>query len=586
MLTLQRILAEAAESEANAPDLSHIHDGHRLLFFASAMHWISYSLLIATVLAKRGCKIDFVWCPVYEHDNQDPLNVFSWLAKEGLPILGTGGHGNIRFLRMEDQPLTDLPVGRDGDEFRRIIEQQSIEDTVNLAREVQYDLGGRHKSLYRRRKHLNQVALGTMRTIFAENEYDSVLIPNGKVFECGIAFQLARHLNIPTCTIESIFGLVDEQLLVKWNRSTLYWDMEAVKDVWEEDAPHTLTPDRRARVQQMRERLNEPTDPQNHQMSRMGTTERMVRDLDLDHGKPVAIIFPSLGHEKHFRLEHFVFDNHVQWLNETLDYLANRDDIILVIRCHPFPIDSKKDPHNHAVSQEIGDAIVARKYGKSLPRNFRLIPATDPTNTTDLMHACDFGIAYNSTCALEMATLGKNAVSCTSIHYQGKGFTEHPIGRNAYFECLEELIADPKRRKLSERQVELALSFMDVYFSKWPYPFPWSIRRGGFLYKHFPQQRLYTLASSISRFTDTFDFLVSQEPVSEEKKRQEIDAYIELARELASRGDKTGASQILGPLESIDLSELAQRYPSAARRIEDFIPTVPMLVGDKTRLFA
>ena len=158
------------------PDLSFIHDGKKVLVIGFTPQWISYMSLVSVILAHRGCKIDFLWTPNFEHDNADALDTAVQMYKFYYPTFDKVTDPRFNPISLKDVPLKPLSI----DQLTEV-EEQAQQDTIHIAREVRIDINGVHKKLYRRRLHLLQEFGGAVETLLTENTYDSVLIPNGQI---------------------------------------------------------------------------------------------------------------------------------------------------------------------------------------------------------------------------------------------------------------------------------------------------------------------------------------------------------------------------------------------------------------------
>ena len=57
-------------------------------------------------------------------------------------------------------------------------------------------------------------------------------------------------------------------------------------------------------------------------------------------------------------------------------------------------------------------------------------------------------------------------------HYGGRGFTREPGSRDAHFELIERILNDPEETKITEREIELAWCYGDIYWNQIPQPYP------------------------------------------------------------------------------------------------------------------
>jgi hypothetical protein len=508
------------------------------------------------VLVHRGCKIDLLWTPRYEHDNADQLENAVNMYQKFLPPFSKIEDDRFRPISVHDVPMKTLSSELTGE-----IEKQAIRDTVHTTQDVRIDIEGRHRNIYRHHLHVLQQFAGVLETMFEENKYDTVLIPNGVLFECGITRRVGLHHNVPVCSLDSFRGVNEFQICSSWTQPALDWDTAIVEDAWKADEPHISTPEVKANVQKMWSISDNPDDNiYSQQFVKSDQIDSIRSLLCLDDAKPIVLILPSLGHEKHFRVKHYGFRDHVEWFEEIVEHLTTRDDCTVVIRSHPYPINAKTDPLNIGASNEHAEPILDRMFEK-LPPHFRLVKAKDDVNTYDLLSMADIILTYHSTMALEAAIIGKPSVLCSNIHYAEKGFTYDANTKDAYINTIDELICNPAKGRLTERQIELAECYANVWYFKWPKPFPWNIQRPNFRYYDYPLERVLSLEMILSPFMESFDQLVSPERPSDTTRSKEVELYIETAREHQSKGDIELCQRLLGHLELVNLSDLKIRWP-------------------------
>ncbi|RAU20254.1 hypothetical protein CU669_19300 [Paramagnetospirillum kuznetsovii] len=577
MLRLNEFLENALSLVDILPDLSFVHSGKRVLVIGFTPQWISYMSLVSTVLIHRGCVIDFLWTPVFEHDNADRWETAQQLHREVYPVLTTLDHPKFRPINIDDLPLSPLTPEQEAQ-----VLEQAEHDTIHAIREVRLDIAGRHRAAFRRRLHILQEFAGALETLFRENEYDVVLTPNGQIFEWGIARRLAVMRGLPVCTLETFVGGTDFQICTSWTQPAVNWNTTIVADAWAADEPHVATDEVKANVKILMGRFDDVDDIFSHQFVQGGQVDALRDSLRLDPTKPVVLVMPSLGHEKHNRLQHRGYKDHVEWFEEVVRFLAGRTDCNVVIRSHPFPYDAKSDPMNHGASGELPECLLASMFER-LPDHFRFIGARDDVNTYDVLKIGDFVVTHHSTVGLETALIGRAAVACSTIHYADKGFTFSPQTKDEYIAIVDDLIRHPERARLTPRQVELAQCFVNVFYFKWPDPFPWHIMRPLFRHPDYPLRRVLSLETILGPMMDTFDRLVSATPISDEVSARQVDTYMGMIRNFHAAGELGVVAQLLGPLDQIDLAGLARRRPTTFAALMEYWEWAALVLSQQVR---
>ncbi len=561
MIPVNETLPGKLNALARWPDLGQVHD-KRVLVFGFSPHWINYFALISMVLVHRGCRVDFVWTPVYEHDNADVVAHAESVREIFEPAFASVSHDRFRAFNLRDLPMAQL-----SDEMLDEVRAQSREDVTHFTREVKTDPERDAPRLFGRRQHYNHECMASLLSLFQKNEYDLVLEPNGKVYEWGIVYRLASILGVAVSSVESFRCGFDQAFVHSFEHPAILWNEETIAAAWKANEPHIASDLTRERVRKLQERFDAPDKDLSLQFCEGGQADTLRERLGLDQDRPIVLLLPSLGYEKFYRLEHYCFRDGVDWYLESLNYLAGRDDCYLVIRSHPFPYgDGREDPMNHRSSGEIPERLMEEHFAK-LPENLRFISATEEINTYDLMAIGDWALCYSSVTGLEMALAGKSAVVPTSIHYNGKGFTRAPRTHEEYFAAIDTLLADPSRGRLNPRQIELAQCYVEVFYYLYPSPFPWNISIGGFLYEEWPLERVLSLEGLLSPFMDTFDALVERRPHTDAQKLAELRSYLAAIAGSAGSGDFASTTRLLGHLEEVDFSALAARYPESSAHL-------------------
>jgi len=125
------------------------------------------------------------------------------------------------------------------------------------------------------------------------------------------------------------------------------------------------------------------------------------------------------------------------------------------------------------------------------------------------MGIADLGVVYSSTTGFEMGAFGTPVVCGNYFHYNGKGFTHDPRTVEEYFEIIDRILAAPSEYRLSPKQMDLALSYLDIFFNQFPVPFPWGTADFWRELNEWPIGRVIS-AEGDARFGPSFDRLVGR----------------------------------------------------------------------------
>lgn len=440
----------------------------RILFFAYHQELVEFSLALACLMVGRGARVDFAWSGHSGHSSEVRLRHHAWWRH------ARGASRTVRSDALNLISLEHVEPAEASAHVTELAERQALMDVSYICRRERLNLDSdpEQRHLYKYRVNRNETTLRRLSSLIDGSNYDRLIMPNGAIMELGAAFRLGSERGLPISTFEM------------WERAgTLVTSStDPVMSVntgslWLADEPHVLTTARRQRVVELIERRSRPRaasasrayDPGDARMQRVPAAppERLRAELGLAPARRVALLCPNVPFDSMFYLSsRKVFDGMWHWLVETIRFLGDRRDCDVIVRSHPGePLYASSETAS-SLTQELCSP---------LPRNVRVLAPDAPVNTYALMEIADVGIVYASTTGLEMALRGLPVVcGVPDQHYNGKGFTVDPGGPAEYFAAIDRILADPRGHRLTPRQVELAYCYADLFFDRWPRPFPWT----------------------------------------------------------------------------------------------------------------
>ena len=445
-------------SWADQIDPAPVEDDRKILVSSVLPHWIDVCLVISVVLAQQGHNVVFAWLPYVRNDK--PFSLVTALHDRFARLFPSPvQHPRLRVINLLRVP--PLPLDS---KLLRHVEEQSVVDAAYVTRRGEIDSASfRDRMLVRIRSKRNARAMGSLLRLLKEDSYKSLLTPHGNVMEFGVALRLAQELGVNPVTFE--FWDEENSIIAARGEPSVLLN---TRDAWEKDAPHTMTPERRSRVEQYM-KIREGTDWPGFflPMQSSPIEDTNAARLGITGKRPVFLMCPGAAWDAlHLNLPGYPFGSMLEWVRETLRFFASRSDCDLVVRCHP--VESRI-----ATTQRMQD-VVREELGR-IPDHIRVIASEDPVNTYSLMEMATAGIAYTSTTGLEMLMRGIEVVIGGPAHYGGKGFTHDLGSREEYFEMINSIVrAFPHVDGLSQRRRELALCYLDV-LRNWAKPFPWSM---------------------------------------------------------------------------------------------------------------
>jgi hypothetical protein len=126
------------------------------------------------------------------------------------------------------------------------------------------------------------------------------------------------------------------------------------------------------------------------------------------------------------------FEDHTQWLVETIRYFSRRPELNLVIRVHPAEV------RGTLMSTQTVESELA-KYFDALAPNVFLIPASSKANTYALAEQCDAALIFATTTGLELTSMGIPTITAGESFIRHKGISYDATSALEYFQLLDRL---------------------------------------------------------------------------------------------------------------------------------------------------
>jgi hypothetical protein len=263
--------------------------------------------------------------------------------------------------------------------------------------------------------------------ILEDYQPDRVVLSHAIYLSWGIAFRVARQLNIPVLVYNG-----------SYRRNTLRMYLNAPNAPFPEAAWPQFQ-----RVELKSNELQWTNDylkgrfelkDESHDLFGSGTTSTPLQvfiEKAKREGKKLAALFTNMSWDAYSFSGEGIFDSMTAWANETLEFARAHPDLYLIFKIHPGEV-YWKVPEKYKI----------RHHLTSLPENVFLLTETDRIKPTTFYPYLDFGLINISTVAIEMAYLGLPVLtSGAGGHYDGRGFTLSPASRQEYFDHLALLTA-------------------------------------------------------------------------------------------------------------------------------------------------
>lgn len=477
-----------------------------ILIFVTLRYWIEHGCLLALALAGSGHNVSLVFLPYSRWDR----------TPERFDARRQNAYANKVLSQLSPlvQPVSLLDIGNSnsGKESQRnlpvdliaAIEQVSLRDTQYTLQIEEVELTTKSTpsgALYYLRQERNLQAAGALMSWIksknSPNNPDLVLTPNGSILEMGAVYQVARFLGIPTVTYE--FGEQRGRIWLAQNSEVMRQETD---DLWRELEPVNLNEQQLERVRALYSSRQNASLWENFgrlwqgQPLQGGGEARQALKLD---DRPVALLAANVIGDS-LTLGRQVFSRDMtEWLQFTVRHFSTLPEAQLVVRIHPG--------ERYTRGPSVADVV--RQSLPELPENIRLVQASDPINTYDLIEICNLGLVYTTTVGMEMAMAGVPAIVSGATHYRAKGFTLDPSSWQDYISLVQQVLKDPQLNRLKAGQINKAWQYAYHFYFNFPSPFPWHLLDYGESIATWSMER--TLGEEgIEEFGDTLRYLAGE----------------------------------------------------------------------------
>jgi capsule polysaccharide export protein KpsC/LpsZ len=143
-----------------------------------------------------------------------------------------------------------------------------------------------------------------------------------------------------------------------------------------------------------------------------------------------------------------------EWIEKTIQWFENQDNLELVIRIHPAELTGK------IVTNDPVKNFLADKF-PHLSENIKIVGPDEEISTYALMELADLGLIFATKAGLELAVKGVPLVIAGESWLRGHGFSNDPVSQKQYFELLEKFKSGVQKLQVDK---EAALNFAHYFF--------------------------------------------------------------------------------------------------------------------------
>jgi hypothetical protein len=477
------------QAQARAARQTDSRDLH-VMVFTTLHYWMEHAALLGVALAGLGHKASLVYLPYTNY--RRGLNRFDLrrhnaytqkVFRKGAPLLKAVSLLNPAY------DAVRLPQT-----LQEAVDEVAVRDTQYTLQVEDID---RESDLFRLRLARDSQAARASWEWMRTNKPDVMIVPNGSILEMGAAYQAACHLNIPVVSYE--FGEQRGRIWLAQNREVMRQD---TTEMWEARKDLHLPESSLEQIRTLFASRQQGNLWENFTRRWQGSPSqgglKARTELGLDE-RPIVLLAANVIGDS-LTLGRQVFsDSMTEWLSRTVKFFTGRPEVQLVVRIHP----------GERFTKGPSVADVVRSRIPEIPEHFRLVGATDPVNTYDLVEIASLGLVYTTTAGMEMAMSGVPVIVAGQTHYRGKGFTFDPLDWDDYFSALHEALLDPGRFRLAKEQVETAWKYAYRFFFEYPCPFPWHLLHFWNELEEWPVARLLS-EEGREKYGKTLRYLVGE----------------------------------------------------------------------------
>ena len=467
--------------------------GRTIAMLAARPDEVQLCLAVAAVLLARGHSVDFLWLPGLRFEGAcSPAPVFDrWderlMAAEMAAIAAAPLPQGFRLI-----DLREVKPAEADEAMEREAERLALADMARQAATGAIVSAEKPVALQRQNRKLRNLdVMQRLVSYISDRQPQHFVVTGGDGMEAGCAFWVARGAKRRVIVWEQ-WPERPSAIVLSCNRNRADRDYGAL---WQADAPHELTPSRRERVLAWLSgrtggdyRLVEPR-------KRHLPTKRTLDPLSeygIDPARPVAVLFADRGAAGD-GAGGAAFPDERSWIFRTVEWFADHPEWQLVLRLY-----GQDGPG--------GTRSAFRERWPDPPRNLRLADSGDAKLDHRLLDIAQVGIYCNNPIGLEMAMVGVIGVSAGRPFFANKGFTREAEDEEGYFRLLRRALESPEAAAMTDREVELAWCFADLYQNVAPKPFPWSERTFWRDMEEWPLSRVLDAEGDV-RFGQVFDAL-------------------------------------------------------------------------------
>lgn len=271
---------------------------------------------------------------------------------------------------------------------------------------------------------------------------DILVLFNGRQSYTKIAFELARRRNIRCICHER--GELEERFRI-WENQTCE-SLYLFADSWKNLGYIPLKPYEVYEVKKTIYRMSRG-EGLNWKNFLLQTKNFLLEDfISKNAGKKIWALFPSSTDEAAMNPVFWkAFKTQSEWIACTINFVAEHDDIALIIRAHPNMGSDKSSGTNH------DEVNYFKNLKDNLPENVLLIESNEKINSYEILKHIEVGLVFATTLSIEMACRGIPVVAAGNPGWSNCSMVGSVESQTDYLVKIAELHrSKPSKEKLLE----------------------------------------------------------------------------------------------------------------------------------------
>lgn len=192
----------------------------------------------------------------------------------------------------------------------------------------------------------------------------------------------------------------------------------------------------------------------NNGNKKLMSKKEICKLLKLDDKKKIVTLLPNIPWDGQFNGNSPVYKLFRDWLRETIEFFAKKEDVYLVIRSHPAEMTINAG-HETTITM-ISDMFT------ELNSNIVVLPPDSNLNSFALSNISEFVLTYSTTTTLEVAYFKKPVLLVGNPAFKNKGIVYDINSREQYFNMINHGLDNGL--EVTEAQYEKLLKFSYYYF--------------------------------------------------------------------------------------------------------------------------